>query len=294
MRRIHTLVAAFIALALLAVPGTALAKSKDSDRDRMPDRWEKQHGLSTKKKDAHLDPDRDGLSNVGEYRSGTNPKDADSDNDSVEDSDEDRDRDRVDNATELDASTNPRDADSDDDGVRDGREDPDRDGLVNVSEDATGNDPGDADSDDDGVEDGDEHAGRVSGWDPATGLLTIGLGNGSSVTGRVTADTEIGCETEDEHEDDDRGSAGTAVATRDDDDEDGEDGDDDRNEQSGVQSESADDDEADEDEADEEEYEGDDDDVCGPADLAVGIGVHEAELSLANGELVFDEIEIIK
>lgn len=81
------------------MPATALGSTVDRDHDRLPDRWEKRHGLSVKVKDARIDADRDGLSALGEFRSGTDPQRADSDLDSVGDGDEDRDRDRVDNAT---------------------------------------------------------------------------------------------------------------------------------------------------------------------------------------------------
>src|SRR3954451_6827203 len=73
---------------MLAVPGAALAKKRDRDHDKMPDRWERAHHLSTHKKNAKRDPDRDGLSNIGEFRSRMKPHDADSDNDGIKDGDE--------------------------------------------------------------------------------------------------------------------------------------------------------------------------------------------------------------
>jgi hypothetical protein len=69
--------------ALLAPTG--LAQAKDRDRDGMSDRWERQHRLSTKRDDARRDPDRDRLSNLREFRSGTDPRDSDSDNDGTRD-----------------------------------------------------------------------------------------------------------------------------------------------------------------------------------------------------------------
>lgn len=191
--------AALAALALLAAPGSALARSGDRDHDRMPDRWEKRHRLSTKKNDARRDRDRDGLRNLAEYRSRTNPRDRDSDNDGVGDADEDRDRDRVDNRSELLERTSPRDADSDDDRIRDGREDADRDGLSNAAEDATGNDPRDRDSDDDGVKDAREQAGTIVSLEQ--GLIAIDLRVGGSLKGLVTPLTEIACEDERTYED---------------------------------------------------------------------------------------------
>src|SRR4051812_47072385 len=186
---------------MLAIPGAALAKSRDRDHDRMPDKWERAHHLSTKSKNAKRDPDHDGLSNIGEFRSRTRPHDADTDNDGIEDGDEDRDHDRVDNANEIREHTSPRDRDSDDDGIKDGREDRDRDGLRNAGEDRTGNDPVDRDTDDDGVEDGDENAGTITAFNPTTRELTITPAGGDPITALVTDSTEIECETEDEDED---------------------------------------------------------------------------------------------
>src|SRR3954447_19217530 len=180
MRTIKYVVLAVAAAALLALPGIAQAKARDRDHDRLPDTWEKRHHFSTHKKSAKGDPDRDSLSNLAEYRSKTNPRDADTDNDGRADDDEDRDRDHVDNGNEARERTNPRRRDSDRDGIRDGREDRDRDGLNNAGEDRTGNDPMDRDTDDDGVEDGDEQAGVVDSFDGTT--LVISLAGGGSVS----------------------------------------------------------------------------------------------------------------
>jgi hypothetical protein len=110
VKELKLIVAAIVALALLAIPGTAMAKSRDRDHDRLPDRWEHKHHLSTKAKNARRDPDGDGLRNLGEFRSKTNPRDADSDNDGLDDGDENR------------TANDPNDRDTDDDGVEDGDE----------------------------------------------------------------------------------------------------------------------------------------------------------------------------
>lgn len=73
-------------LALLALPGMATAK--DRNHDRIPDRWEKRHHLSLRKHQARHDQDRDHLRNLAEFRAGDDPRDADTDNDGVEDGDE--------------------------------------------------------------------------------------------------------------------------------------------------------------------------------------------------------------
>jgi hypothetical protein len=78
--------ALLVALAALALPATALAK--DGDHDRMPDKWEKKFGLNRHKNDARKDRDHDGLRNLAEFQAGTNPNDADTDNDGTGDDQE--------------------------------------------------------------------------------------------------------------------------------------------------------------------------------------------------------------
>jgi hypothetical protein len=82
--------------------------------------------------------------------------------------------------------------------VNQAHRDPDRDKLDNRNEFRHGTDPNKRDTDDDGVRDRDEvnPAGTIASFD--NGVLTITLRNGQSVSGRVTADTEIECENEDE------------------------------------------------------------------------------------------------
>ena len=157
---VRPLIAALLVglIALVALPAAAGARMRDRDHDRMSDRWEQKHGLNTRKNDARGDADRDGLRNITEFRS----------------------------------HTDPRDADTDGDGRRDGREDGDHDGLSNRSEERTGHDAGDRDSDDDGTEDGDEIVGSVVSFSGTT--LVIKLNDGSQLTGTVTPQTEIECE----------------------------------------------------------------------------------------------------
>ena len=82
--------AAVAAAALLAalLPAAAVAKGRDRNHDKLPDRWERAHGLSLNVKQARRDQDRDGLRNLAEYRHGTDPRDADSDDDGLDDGDE--------------------------------------------------------------------------------------------------------------------------------------------------------------------------------------------------------------
>jgi hypothetical protein len=74
------------ALALLALPSFAAAK--DRNHDHIPDRWEKRHHLSLQVNQAKRDQDRDHLDNLGEFKAGDNPRDADTDNDGVMDGEE--------------------------------------------------------------------------------------------------------------------------------------------------------------------------------------------------------------
>jgi hypothetical protein len=86
-RRLTTCAAAALgALALLALPGAAAAK--DGNHDRIPDRWERHHHLSTTVNQAGRDQDNDHLRNRAEFLAGDNPRDRDSDNDGVMDGNE--------------------------------------------------------------------------------------------------------------------------------------------------------------------------------------------------------------
>jgi hypothetical protein len=107
MRLIKYVTAAAIAAALLIVPAGALAKSRDRDHDRMPDKWEKKHHLNTHANDARKDPDRDHLSNLSEFRHHSDPRKADTDNDGIDDD------------QEVEDHTSPTNKDTDDDGIQD-------------------------------------------------------------------------------------------------------------------------------------------------------------------------------
>src|SRR5436190_22122326 len=104
MRLIKWLTTAAIAGALLVIPAAALAKGRDRDHDRMPDKWEKRHHLNVHANDARKDPDRDGLSNLSEFRHRTDPQRADTDDDGVGDEQEIEDRPNPDDAEDNDAN----------------------------------------------------------------------------------------------------------------------------------------------------------------------------------------------
>jgi hypothetical protein len=74
-----------VAASLMLASG---AFAKDRNHDRIPDKWEKRHHLSMKHKQGRRDQDHDGLKNRGEFRAHLNPRDADTDDDGVDDGDE--------------------------------------------------------------------------------------------------------------------------------------------------------------------------------------------------------------
>lgn len=143
----------------------AQASARDGDGDGMPNRWEKAHGLNPGRPNARGNPDADGLRNLAEFRNGTDPLVADSDDDGLTDGDEVK-----------DFETDPTDPDTDGDGIVDGDDDSDEDGV--------------ADDQEDGEEDGDT-AGTVASFDATTGILTVDTTLGTQVTGTVTAETEL-------------------------------------------------------------------------------------------------------
>ncbi|WP_250005883.1 hypothetical protein [Actinoplanes sp. M2I2] len=96
-RNLWLAVATTAAVTLTTVPvsGAALAAKKsqaarDTDRDGMPDAYEKANGLNTRKNDARADKDRDKLPNLAEFKAGTNPSRSDTDGDGVRDGDDKR------------------------------------------------------------------------------------------------------------------------------------------------------------------------------------------------------------
>jgi hypothetical protein len=195
LSRARLVLAAVAVLALLVLPATASAKrhggSKDRNHDGIADKWAKRYHLGKGAGMAKADPDKDGLTNRGEFKSGTNPRKADSDGDGVGDANEDPDRDNVDNGNEAREHTNPQRADSNGNGVKDGREDADRDKLNNAGEDDASTDPINPDTDGDGIKDGQERAGEIVSFDGTT--LTLRVFGGATLSGTVDANTYIDC-----------------------------------------------------------------------------------------------------
>lgn len=83
---VRALLVAALGVAALMLP--SVASAKDRNHDRIPDRWEKSHGLSLRVNQAHRDQDRDKLVNRKEFKAGDDPLNPDSDGDGIEDGDE--------------------------------------------------------------------------------------------------------------------------------------------------------------------------------------------------------------
>jgi Bacterial TSP3 repeat len=208
LRRLRLALAAVALVALLVMPATASAKrhhtKKNADRNHnsIPDKWEKKFHLRGKGV-AKADPDKDGLNNLAEFRSKTNPRKADSNGNGVPDAGEDADHDGVDNGNEAREGTNPGKGDSNGNGVKDGKEDADKDKLNNAGEDQAGTDPINPDTDGDGIKDGDEKAGEIVSFDGTT--LTLRLFGGQTISGTVDENTWIDCASADSSSGDNSG-----------------------------------------------------------------------------------------
>jgi lysophospholipase L1-like esterase len=133
---------------------------KDSDGDGLSDSFERAHSstASTTALKPGDDPDADGLSNLQEFQSGSDPTKADSDGDTLGDAAEVA-------GADTRPPTNPALADSDGDGLDDNLET----GTGNYAGPTdTGSDPTKADSDGDGSKDGVEVAAGKNPNDPAS------------------------------------------------------------------------------------------------------------------------------
>ncbi|MEA2444436.1 MAG: hypothetical protein QOJ12_1728, partial [Thermoleophilales bacterium] len=270
-----------------ALPAAAVAKKGDRNHNGLPDKWEKKYKATS----ATADLDGDGLTNLGEYRSGTNPRKPDSDNDGTPDSNEDPDRDKVDNFNEVLEGTDPADADTDNDRKKDGAEDADRDALDNAGEDATGNDPTNPDSDGDGVKDGKETTGRVVSFDGTE--LKIRLASGRTVSGVVDEATDISCDDERGYEDQNDNSDDASLV-----DDSGDTSTDGSGDDPGADPASSGDDSADASvDTGADDPSAADPSAGGPScdtsALTPGAVVHDAELEQIDGEAVFTLVELV-
>jgi hypothetical protein len=107
VRRLALVAVAALALLAALLPAAAMARGKDRNHDRIPDRWERHHHLSLKVKQTRRDQDADGLNNLREFRHHSDPRDADTDDDGLRD------------GAELRHGDDPDDHDTDDDGIDD-------------------------------------------------------------------------------------------------------------------------------------------------------------------------------
>jgi hypothetical protein len=209
------LLAGAVGILMLALPG--LAAAKDRNHDKIPDRWEKRHGLSLK--------------------------------------------------------------------VNQAKRDQDRDKLVNRQEVKAGDDPLDSDSDGDGTPDGQEDAGTIASFDGTT--LTITLFHGQTISGLVTADTEVQCDNGDDQGDEDNDGEGGGDNSGP-----GGGGDDKSSATSTSSDDGPGDDDSGGDNSGDDDDQGDDGSQCSTADLVEGATVQEAELKLVNGDAVFTDVEL--
>lgn len=188
------------------------------------------------------------------------------------------------------------------------RLDQDRDHLRNRAEFLAGDNPRDDDSNDDGVMDGQENAGTIASFDAASGKLTISLFGGETLSGIVTAGTEIECEHSSSASASSQGSGSGEIEPGDDQ---GGEGEIEPGDDNGGQEEVGDDNGGQGEEepgddnggnnsgpgsensgpgrGDDEQGDGGN---CTTADLVPGAVVQEAELKVANGQATFKEVEL--
>ena len=139
------------------IAGLQIVRSTtDTDRDGMPDLWEEANGTDKNMNDAAADPDADSSPNLQEFERLTNPRNADTDGDSLKDGVESK------TGTYVSASntgTDPLKADTDADGLLDGVE---KNTGTFVSAENPGTNPNKADTDADGFNDSEEIAAASS------------------------------------------------------------------------------------------------------------------------------------
>jgi hypothetical protein len=165
--------------------------------------------------------------------------------------------------------------------------DQDGDHLRNLGEFKAGDNPRNSDSDNDGVMDGEENAGTIASFDATTGKLVINLFNTETVSGLVTAETEIKCEGVDNSSSSASASSGQSEPG-DDQGGQGESGD----ENGGQDEESGDDNESGDNSGPGSHGDNGEAANCTTANLVPGIVVQQAELEIQNSAATFREVEL--
>ena len=130
-----------------------------------------------------LDTDGDGIPDLVEIGTGTDPLSDDSDGDGIKDGVEDANH----NGSVDEGETDPRDGDSDDDGISDGDEDSNHNGIVDAGE----TDPRKVDTDGDGLQDGTELGVTTPNADTDLSIF-IADADPTTTTDPLDADTDNG------------------------------------------------------------------------------------------------------
>ena len=153
----------------------------DADGDGLPDAFEVAHTdpESSTALNAEDDPDNDGLTNLQEFENRTDPNNADSDGDGLDDGDEIA-------GVGSRPATDPANADTDGDGLSDFAE-TNTGAFAGASD--TGTDPTKSDTDGDGATDGEEVA---AGSNPHDSDDLPPLPDGFALTGPLTDDASSG------------------------------------------------------------------------------------------------------
>ena len=151
---------------LMEIRAAVLVDPPDTDGDGLPDEWEMEHnldhtddGTTDPVNGAAGNPDDDGLDNLGEFENDTDPRDADSDDDMLDDGAEV-------NGAGSRPPTDPNNPDSDFDTLSDLVE---TNTGIFIGPSDTGSNPLDADSDDDGAGDAAEVRRSTDPSDPMSG-----------------------------------------------------------------------------------------------------------------------------
>ena len=132
MKNVKKVLAAGLAFTLLLSTGLSTVDAKghnqknskqksDMNKNGIADAWEKKYKLSGKNV-AQQDKDKDGLTNLVEYKLNLNPTSTDTNKNTVPDGLEDSDKDKLSNLVEVELGTNPIDSDTDNDKIKDGNE----------------------------------------------------------------------------------------------------------------------------------------------------------------------------